>query len=79
MLKIDMRKIYSFYPIEPVPDTANLPTGGDVYYECLDCTEVLNSVPYIKSTCTCGNLVGGNGKLTIKNLELVRAVRGKLK
>ena len=28
MLNIDMRKIYNFYPIEPTPDPAALPTGG---------------------------------------------------
>ena len=33
MLNIDMRKIYNFYPIEPAPDAANLPTGGDIYYD----------------------------------------------
>ena len=47
MLNIDMRKIYNFYPIEPAPDAANLPTGGDIYYECLDCQVVLYSVPFI--------------------------------
>ena len=43
-MTVDMRKIYNFHPVEPVPDPANLPTGGDVYYECLDCTKVVNSV-----------------------------------
>jgi hypothetical protein len=79
MLNIDMRKIYNFYPIEPAPDPASLPTGGDLYYECLDCTVVVNSVPHIKAACACGNLVGGGGKLTIKNPVQVRVVRGKLK
>ncbi len=76
---IDMRKIYNFYPVEPAPDPANLPTGGDLYYECLDCTTVVNSVPHIKVACTCGNLVGAGGKLSIKDSTRLKVVRGKLK
>lgn len=79
MLNLDMRKIYNFYTVEPAPDAANLPTGGDLYYECLDCTQVVNSVPHIKAACTCGNLAGGGGKLAVKNPARVRVVRGKLK
>ncbi|MBX3617991.1 hypothetical protein [Nitrosomonas sp.] len=79
MLKIDMRKIYNFYPVEPVPDPAALPTSGDLYYECLDCTEIVNSLPFIKSACNCGNLVGSDGKLVVRNPESVRVVRGKLR
>jgi len=79
MLNIDMRKIYNFYPVEPAPDPASLPTGGDLYYECLACTVIVNSVPHIKSACTCGNLVGSGGKLKVQNPEQIRVVRGKLK
>ena len=79
MLHIDMRKIYNFYPIEPAPDPACLPTGGDLYYECLDCTVIVNSVPHIKAACACGNLEGGGGKLTVKDPARVKVVRGKLK
>lgn len=78
MLNIDLRKIYNFYPVEPAPDAANLPTGGDIYYECLDCTTVINSVPHIKSACPCGNLTGG-GNLTVKHPDRVKVVKGKLK
>ena len=60
-MSIDMRKIYNFYPVEPAPSAANLPTGGDLYYECLDCDAVVNSVPFIKAACVCGNLQGGAG------------------
>jgi hypothetical protein len=59
MLNIDMRKIYNFYPVEPAPNPAALPTGGDLYYECLDCLVIVNSVPHIKAACACGNLEGG--------------------
>ena len=79
MLNIDMRKIYHFYPIEPAPDPAGLPTGGDIYYECLDCSVVINSVPHIKALCVCGNLQGSGGVLKVTNPERVRVVRGKLK
>ncbi len=78
-MSIDMRKIYNFYPVEPAPSAANLPTGGDLYYECLDCDAVVNSVPFIKAACVCGNLQGGAGKLSVKNPVQVRVVRGKLK
>jgi len=74
-----MRKIYNFYPVEPAPSAASLPTGGDLYYECLDCDAVVNSVPFIKAACVCGNLQGGAGKLNVKNPAQVRVVRGKLK
>ncbi len=78
-MSIDMRKIYNFYPVEPVPSAATLPTGGDLYYECLDCSAVVNSVPFIKAACVCGNLQGGAGKLNVKEPAQVRVVRGKLK
>lgn len=78
-MSIDMRKIYNFYPVEPAPDPAKLPTGGDLYYECLDCSAVVNSVPFIKAACGCGNLHGGAGKLNLKDPARVRVVRGKLK
>jgi len=79
MLTIDMRKIYHFYPVEPAPDPAALPTGGDLYYECLECSAVINSLPHIKATCVCGNLAGSDGVLTVANPARVRVVRGKLK
>ena len=79
MLNIAMRKIYIFYPIEPAPNPANLPTGGDLYYECLDCTGIVSSVPRIKAACTCGNITGNGGVATIKDPTRVRVVRGKLK
>jgi len=56
-----------------------LPTGGDVYYECLDCSVIVNSVPHIKAACACGNLSGGGGKMGVKNPARVRVVKGKLK
>jgi hypothetical protein len=79
MLNIDMRKIYNFHPVEPAPDGASLPSGGDLYYECMDCTVVVNSVPFIKAACSCGNLQGNAGTIDVKNPERVRVVRGKLK
>jgi len=79
MLKIDLRKIYHFYPVEPAPVSTALPTGGDIYYECLDCTTIVSSVPRIKSACDCGNLSGTDGVLQVGKPERVRVVRGKLK
>lgn len=79
MLNIDMRKIYNFHPVEPAPGPSDLPTSGDIYYECLDCTSIVSSVPLIKSACNCGNLGGGDGVLVVNTPERVRVVRGKLK
>jgi hypothetical protein len=79
MQGIDLRKIYKFYPIEPAPAANDLPTGGDLYYECLECNAIVSSVPLIKSACACGNLSGNGGKLDVKSPERVRVVRGKLK
>lgn len=79
MLKLDMRKIYNFHPVEPTPDAGNLPTAGDIYYECLECSVIVSSVPLIKSECGCGNLAGAGGKVDVKNPVRIRVVRGKLK
>lgn len=78
-MKIDMRKIYNFYPVEPAPSPSELPTGGDLYYECTECSAIVSSVPRIKSACHCGNLNGSGGVLEVKDPSKVKVVRGKLK
>jgi hypothetical protein len=79
MHKVDMRKIYKFVPLDPPPSPDDLPTGGDLYYECLACSGIVSSVPRIKSACECGNLSGDGGEITVKDPHKVRVVRGKLK
>lgn len=79
MASIDLRKIYRFSPVEPLPGSPALPSGSDLYYECMECNAVVNSVPFIRSVCACGNLAGGAGKMTVKHPERVRVMRGKLK
>lgn len=79
MTHVDLRRIYLFCPVEPAPDPGKLPAAGDIYYECLECTVVLNSVPHIKCHCVCGNLNGGGGKTTVEKPDRIRVVRGKLK
>ena len=79
MLSVDLRKIYLFAPVDPAPDPASLPAGSDLYYECLDCAVVLNSVSFITCRCACGNLHGGGGKAVVSRPERVRVIRGKLK
>jgi hypothetical protein len=79
MLNIALRKIYNFQAIEPAPLPNALPSGGDIYYECLDCTTIVVSVPHIPTACVCGNLKGQGGKMEIGNPERLRVVRGKLK
>ncbi|MDD5249064.1 MAG: hypothetical protein PHY45_08765 [Rhodocyclaceae bacterium] len=77
-MKIDLRKIYRFEAIS-LPAGAALPTGGDIYYECVECAHVVSSVPHIVSHCECGNLHGKGGAVEIKDPAKVRPVRGKLK
>ena len=77
-MKIDLRKIYRFDPI-PRLDEGALPKGGDVYYECGSCKEVVSSVSHIAAACACGNLNGGGGTTAIKTPDQVTPLRGKLK
>ncbi len=77
-MKIDLRKIYRFTPMDHAPDAA-LPSGGDIYYECTVCNGVISSVPRIPSACECGNLTGNGGEAVIKEADKVNPVRGKLK
>lgn len=79
MLNIDLRKIYRFTPVEPAPSPQALPSGAEYYYECLDCTGIVNSVPHVKAACTCGNLAGAGGNLDVKDPTRVKVVTGKLK
>lgn len=78
-MKIDLRKIYRFTPMDDYKAGDSLPSGGDIYYECLLCNGVISSVPRIPSDCGCGNLSGNGGSATIKQADKVNPVRGKLK
>ena len=77
-MKLDMRKIYRFEPIGRMAD-GGLPQGGDVYYECGSCKDIVSSVSHIKAACGCGNLSGGGGTVAVKSPEQVTPMRGKLK
>ena len=77
-MKLDLRKIYRF---EKVPHEADapLPTGGDVFYECVECGQVISSVPYTPAVCECENLNGNKGVVTVRDSNKVKVVRGRLK
>ena len=77
-MKLDMRKIYRFDPISRQAD-GSLPKGGDVYYECGSCNDIVSSVSHIKAACGCGNLTGGGGTTEVKSPDQVTPLRGKLK
>jgi len=77
-MKLDLRKIYRFDPIVCAAGDA-LPKGGDVYYECGSCKDVVSSVSFIAASCSCGNLNGGDGSTAIKTPDQVTPLRGKLK
>lgn len=79
MTTVDMRKIYKFYPLDQKVDPENLPTGGDLYYECLECQGIVSSVTFIKAVCQCGNLEGNKGAVMVRDATRVAVVRGKLK
>jgi hypothetical protein len=74
-MKIDMRSIYTF---SPVPFEGTLPTGGDIYYEC-ECGSIVSSVSFIKAACTCGNVAGGQGSVSVTDPAKVKPLRGKLR
>jgi hypothetical protein len=74
-MKIDLRTIYRFHPIE---HSGALPSGGDVYYEC-ECGDVVSSVSFVKVDCKCGNVTGGHGAVAIQSSDKVKALRGKLR
>jgi hypothetical protein len=77
-MKLDLRKIYRFEPVDHVAGNA-LPTGGDIYYECIECGVIVSSVTHIVAVCNCGNLSGKHGAVTVKSPDKVRPVRGKLR
>lgn len=77
-MKVDLRKIYKFEEVARDAGTP-LPTGGDVYYECKGCGEVVSSVPFIASACECGNLSGNKGEIKVRDAAQVKLVRGRLK
>jgi predicted RNA-binding protein with PUA domain len=79
MLNLDLRKIYKFVPVTPVPDPAKLPVGAMYYYECQDCEGIVSSVPLVASKCPCGNLCGNGGKLEVRDPARLRVMTGKLK
>ena len=77
-MKLDLRKIYRFEPMDHVAGQV-LPVGGDIYYECLECRGMMSSVTYAAMTCDCGNLSGKQGAVEVKSPEKVSPVRGKLR
>lgn len=76
-MKIDLRKIYRFTPVESSAE-AGLPAGGDIYYEC-SCGQIVSSVSHIQTQCDCGNLVGGHGAVQVGDAARVTPLRGKLR
>ncbi len=78
-MKVDLRKIYRFEPLPAPTEGSALPSGGDVFYECLQCNQVVSSVPFTPAECECGNLKGDKGAISIGDAAKIRPVRGKLK
>lgn len=77
-MKLDLRKIYRFEPMDHAAGNP-LPTGGDIYYECVACGHVVSSVTHLAAVCECGNLSGKQGSVEVKAPEKVKPVRGKLR
>lgn len=78
-MQIDLRKIYRFTEVSPPPGPDALPAGASYYYECQDCTVIVNSVPHVQVACACGNLQGSGGALTVQKPDRVKVFTGKLK
>ena len=77
-MKVDISKIYRFDPLAHQTGEP-LPLGGNVYYECAECKDVVSSVPHIMVKCGCGNLEGKGGKLSVKDAGKVTPMKGTLK
>ncbi len=77
-MKLDLRKIYRFEPVAHNAD-GSLPRGGDIYYECLDCKDIVSSVSHLKTACACGNLKGGGGSIEVRCAERTIPLKGKLR
>jgi hypothetical protein len=77
-MKVDLRKIYHFTPIDR-PADGSIPTGGDIYVECNTCHDILSTVSFLASACSCGNLSGGDGKISIQSPDQTTPLRGKLR
>lgn len=77
-MKLDLRKIYRFEAADRNPD-GSLPTGGEIYYECTECKEVVSSVSHLKAACECGNLIANAGVCTVQSPDKTNPLRGKLK
>jgi hypothetical protein len=77
-MKIDLRKIYRFDAVSHEAD-GTLPRGGDIYYECTECSHIVSSVSHLPANCDCGNLSGGAGVVTVNAAEKVNPLRGKLR
>jgi hypothetical protein len=77
-MKLDLRKIYRFDPIERAADN-ELPKGGDIYWECTECSVVVSSVSHLPANCECGNLSGGQGEVSVKIPSKVTPLKGKLR
>ena len=50
-MKIDLRKIYRFTPMDHAAGTA-LPSGGDIYYECTVCNGVITPGMPLETSCS---------------------------
>lgn len=77
-MKIDFRRIYRFEPV-PMPPDGALPKGGDIYYECQRCGDIVSSITHAPASCACGNLEGAQGAVTIKDVAQITPLRGRLK
>lgn len=77
-MKLDLRKIYRFDPIDHATGSP-LPSGGDIYYECVECGFVVSSVTHLPAVCDCGNISGKQGQVEVRAPEKVKPVRGKLR
>ena len=75
-IKFDLRAIYSFYPLSHTEP--GLPSGAQVYYEC-ECGDVVSSVSFIKTACSCGNVQGDKGAAQVTDKAKVKPVKGVLK
>ena len=60
--------------------TADVPKNGDIFYRCMECGEVIPSIPADNIGCKCGNVFIDKDcwRLIVVNLSKLEVVR-KLK
>ena len=58
-------------------DTSDVPKDDDIYYRCVDCLDVIPSVPHDNIGCSCGNIFIDKDcwRLVVANMQKLEVVK----